>query len=88
MTNFADRMKMAEEMNPMGIEDARAVHELLFGMKIEISVDEFIFDSMYIMTEIVGLSADQAADFILDFLMKNKPEAVGAFIKQIMERRK
>ena len=24
MANFADRMK--EEMNPMGIEDARAVH--------------------------------------------------------------
>ena len=88
MANFADRMKMAQEMNPMGIEDARAVHELFDGMKIEISVDEFICDSMYIMTEIVGLSTDQVADFVLDFLMKNKQEAVGAFIKQIMERRK
>ena len=88
MTSFADRMKMAEEMNPMGIEDARAVHELLDGMKIEISVDEFIFDSMTILSSMNGSTLDHAADFVLTFLMKNKPEAVEAFLSQIMKRRK
>lgn len=86
MANFADRMK--EEMNPMGIEDARAVHEVLDGMKIEISVDEFIFDSMTILSSMNGSTIDQAADFVLTFLMKNKPEAVEAFLSQIMKRRK
>lgn len=87
MANFADKMKKIT-WTPPGLEDARAVHEVLDGMKIEISVDEFIFDSMTILTRMSGATLDQAADFVLSFLMKNKPEAVEAFLSQIMKRRK
>ena len=91
MANFADRIKAEIEKNiennPIR-EDFETIREKLEGLKISMSVDEFIFDSITVLTVIVGVSADDAADFVLSFLTKNQPEAVDTFIDQIMKRRK